>query len=163
MNPSRRSLLAASLGGLAPWTTLAAEPASSAPAPASVAELERLGLADGRIASLGMPDGWANWRQTWADLQRLYALAHADNDMSTAEEIAKIEAERSNASADIGDVGFEFGAIAKSRGLTRPYKPSTWAQVPDWAKDPDGHWARAYRGTIAFAVNRRRQPEGLRS
>lgn len=161
MTPSRRSFLAISLGGLAPYAAMGAE---TAPAlPASLAELERMARADGRIASLGMPDDWANWRGTWSDLQRLYGLAHSDSDMSSAEELAKIEAERANASADIGDVGFEFGAIAKSRGLTRAYKPSSWTQIPDWAKDPDGHWALAYTGTIAFAVNRRRQPQGLRT
>ena len=122
----------------------------------TVKELERLARAEGRLASVGMPDDWANWRGIWADLQRLYGIAHVDSDMSSAEEIAKIEAEKGNASVDIGDVGFEFGAIAKSRGITRPYKPTTWAQVPEWAKDADGHWALAYTGTIAFAVNTRR-------
>jgi putative spermidine/putrescine transport system substrate-binding protein len=116
-------------------------------------DLERAARSEGKLASVGMPDDWANWRGTWADLQRLHGLAHVDTDMSSAEEIAKMEAEKANASVDIGDVGFEFGAIAKARGITRAYKPSTWAQVPDWAKDADGHWALAYTGTIAFAVN----------
>lgn len=119
-------------------------------------ELERAARSEGHLASVGMPDDWANWRGVWADLRRLYGIEHVDTDMSSAEEIAKIEAERGNASVDIGDVGFEFGAIAKARGITRAYKPSTWAQVPDWAKDADGHWALAYTGTIAFAVNTRR-------
>lgn len=119
----------------------------------AVHELERAARAEGKLASVGMPDDWANWRGTWADLKKVYGLAHVDSDMSSAEEIAKIEAEKANASVDIGDVGFEFGAIAKARGITRAYKPSTWAQVPDWAKDADGHWALAYTGTIAFAVN----------
>lgn len=122
---------------------------------AQPADLVAAARVEGRIASVGMPDDWANWRATWADLQRLYGLAHVDTDMSSAEEIAKIEAERSNASVDIGDVGFEFGPIAKARGITRAYKPTTWAQLPDWAKDADGHWALAYTGTIAFAVNKR--------
>ena len=128
---------------------------AQAPQPA-LKDLERAARAEGRLGSVGMPDDWANWRGTWADLKRLYGIEHVDSDMSSAEEIAKIEAERANASVDIGDVGFEFGAIAKARGITRAYKPSTWAQVPDWAKDADGHWALAYTGTIAFAVNRRR-------
>ncbi|MBV8123571.1 MAG: extracellular solute-binding protein [Burkholderiaceae bacterium] len=102
-----------------------------------------------------MPDDWANWRGTWADLKRAYGLNHVDSDMSSAEEIAKMAAEAANATVDIGDVGFEFGAIAKSRGITRAYKPSTWAQIPDWARDADGHWALAYTGTIAFAVNKK--------
>ncbi|UXH78999.1 ABC transporter substrate-binding protein [Roseateles amylovorans] len=118
---------------------------------------------EGRVHSLGMPDDWANWRATWADLQRLYGLAHVDTDMSSAEEIAKMEAEKASASADIGDVGFEFGPIAKARGITQPYQPSTWAQIPDWAKDAEGHWALAYTGTIAFAVNRKRLPQVPRS
>lgn len=139
--PRRRLLLA--LGALSPLARAQ---------PAGLIEAAR---AEGRIASVGMPDDWANWRATWADLQRLYGLAHVDTDMSSAEQIAKMEAERANASVDIGDVGFEFGAIAKARGLTRAYKPSTWAEVPDWAKDADGHWALAYTGTIAFAVNKR--------
>ncbi len=119
-------------------------------------DLERLARAEGKLASVGMPDDWANWRGTWADLGKLYGISHVDSDMSSAEEIAKIEAEKANASVDIGDVGFEFGAIAKARGITQPYKPGTWAQVPDWAKDADGHWALAYTGTIAFAVNTKR-------
>ena len=143
------TLMAAALGAVA----VPARPQSAQPSPK---ELERLARAEGRLASVGMPDDWANWRGTWADLQRLYGIAHVDSDMSSAEEIAKIEAEKASASVDIGDVGFEFGAIAKARGVTRAYKPSTWAQVPDWAKDPDGHWALAYTGTIAFAVNTRR-------
>jgi putative spermidine/putrescine transport system substrate-binding protein len=122
----------------------------------SLPELQRAARAEGKLASVGMPDDWANWRGTWADLKRLYGVEHVDTDMSSAEEIAKIEAEKANASVDIGDVGFEFGAIAKARGITRAYKPSTWAQVPDWAKDADGHWALAYTGTIAFAVNTRK-------
>ena len=143
------TLLAAAFGA-------AALPTRAQTAQPSPKDLERLARAEGKLASVGMPDDWANWRGTWADLQRLYGVAHVDSDISSAEEIAKIEAEKANASVDIGDVGFEFGAIAKARGLTRPYKPGTWAQVPDWAKDADGHWALAYTGTIAFAVNTRR-------
>ena len=143
------TLLAAAFGA-------ACLPARAQDAQPPVKDLERLARAEGKLASVGMPDDWANWRGTWADLQRLYGIAHADTDMSSAEEIAKIEAEKANASVDIGDVGFEFGAIAKARGVTRAYKPSTWSQVPDWAKDADGHWALAYTGTIAFAVNTKR-------
>ncbi len=40
------------------------------------------------------------------------------------------------------------------KGVTRPYKPSTWEQIPAWAKDADGHWMLAYTGSIAFIVNK---------
>jgi putative spermidine/putrescine transport system substrate-binding protein len=82
-----------------------------------------------------------------------YGLKHQDTDMSSAQEIAKFAAEKKNATADIGDVGFAFGRVAVKKGVTQPYKPTTWADIPDWAKDKDGHWMLAYTGTIAFIIN----------
>jgi putative spermidine/putrescine transport system substrate-binding protein len=38
--------------------------------------------------------------------------------------------------------------------VVQPYKPSTWEQIPTWAKDADGHWMLAYTGSIAFIVNK---------
>ncbi|KJU76889.1 extracellular solute-binding protein [Pseudomonas sp. MDMC216] len=116
--------------------------------------LEQAARAEGAVNSVGMPDSWANWKDTWADLARLYGLKHQDTDMSSAQEIAKFAAEKENATADIGDVGAAFGPIAVQQGVTQPYKPSTWAQIPDWAKDQDGHWMLAYTGSIAFIVNK---------
>jgi putative spermidine/putrescine transport system substrate-binding protein len=151
LNRRQFALSTAALG------SLAAAPRAHAQATASeVAALATAARAEGKISSLGMPDDWANWKATWADLGRLYGLAHVDSDMNSSEEIAKMLAEGKNGTVDIGDVGFEFGAIARSRGVTAPFKPSTWAQIPAWAKDADGHWALAYTGTVAFAVNTRR-------
>ncbi len=109
---------------------------------------------EGEVNSVGMPDSWANWKDTWADLGRLYGLKHMDTDLTSAEEIAKFIAEKDNATADIGDVGHAFGPIAVQKGVTLPYKPSTWNDIPDWAKDKDGHWVLAYTGTISFMINK---------
>ncbi|BAQ76155.1 MULTISPECIES: ABC transporter substrate-binding protein [Pseudomonas] len=117
--------------------------------------LEAAAKAEGAVNSVGMPDDWANWKGTWEDLAKTYGLKHIDTDMSSAQEIAKFAAEKDNASADIGDVGAAFGPIAVKQGVAQPYKPSTWAQVPDWAKDKDGNWALAYTGTIAFIINKK--------
>lgn len=108
---------------------------------------------EGAVYSVGMPDSWANWKDTWQDLKTNYGLEHQDTDMSSAQEIAKFEAERKNATADIGDVGFAFARVAVRKGVTQPYKPSTWNEIPDWAKDKEGHWALAYTGSIAFISN----------
>ncbi|MDV9033874.1 extracellular solute-binding protein [Pseudomonas sp. RAC1] len=116
--------------------------------------LEEAARKEGKVNSVGMPDAWANWKGTWDDLASKYGLKHSDTDMSSAQEIAKFDAEKDNASADIGDVGAAFGPIAAAKGVTQPYKPSTWDQVPEWAKDKDGHWALAYTGTIAFIINK---------
>jgi putative spermidine/putrescine transport system substrate-binding protein len=117
--------------------------------------LEAAAKAEGAVNSVGMPDNWANWKGTWDDLAANYGLKHIDTDMSSAQEIAKFAAEKDNATADIGDVGAAFGPIAVKQGVVQPYKPSTWDQIPDWAKDKDGNWALAYTGTIAFIVNKK--------
>ncbi|WP_105901186.1 ABC transporter substrate-binding protein [Vibrio gangliei] len=108
---------------------------------------------EGAVYSVGMPDSWANWKDTWTDLTKNYGLKHQDTDMSSAQEIAKFAAEKNNATADIGDVGFAFARVAVAKGVTQPYKPTTWDSIPNWAKDKEGHWALAYTGTIAFISN----------
>ncbi|MCU1716838.1 ABC transporter substrate-binding protein [Pseudomonas sp. 5P_3.1_Bac2] len=127
---------------------------SAMAADADLQALEAAARKEGAVNSVGMPDSWANWKDTWIDLGKLYGLKHSDTDMSSAQEIAKFAAEKDNATADIGDVGAAFGPIAVQQGVTQAYKPSTWAQVPDWAKDSDGHWLLAYTGSIAFIVNK---------
>ncbi|BAU72934.1 ABC transporter substrate-binding protein [Metapseudomonas furukawaii] len=130
---------------------------------ADMKSLEQAARQEGEVNSVGMPDSWANWKDTWADLNRLYGLKHMDTDMSSAQEIAKFAAEKDNATADIGDVGAAFGPIAVQQGVTQAYKPSTWAQIPDWAKDADGHWMLAYTGSIAFIVNKQLVKESPKS
>ena len=151
----RRSLLLASLGA----TPLA----SQAQAPLDMKALEAAARAEGRIVSVGMPDIWANWRDTWADLKRLYGLHHTDENMNSAEEIERMAADGRAGTVDIGDVGYEYAAVARGRGVSLPIKPAVWEQIPEWAKDADGYWALAYTGTIAFAVDKRRVRDVPRS
>lgn len=111
---------------------------------------------EGQINSVGMPDAWANWKDTWEGITEEYGIKHFDTDMSSAEELAKFEAEKENASGDIGDVGIAFGPIAHEKGLTLPYKTSYWDDIPSWAKDDEGHWLLGYTGTIAFITDKNR-------
>lgn len=134
------------------------ENANAAPEEISLADLEQKAKEEGSIASVGMPDTWANWKDTWADLQTKYALAHVDTDMSSAEEVAKFEAEKNKPTADIGDVGIAFGPVAVDKGVTQAYKTSYWDEIPDWAKDKDGHWIVGYQGTISFLTNTKLVP-----
>ena len=144
-----KRLLASLLG-----TAIALGSATAMAAEADLQALEQAARKEGQVNSVGMPDSWANWKDTWKDLESKYGLKHMDTDMSSAQELAKFKAEGENASADIGDVGAAFGPIAVQQDVSQPYKPSTWDQVPDWARDKDGHWALAYTGTIAFIVNK---------
>ncbi|GAL20763.1 ferric iron ABC transporter iron-binding protein [Vibrio maritimus] len=143
----------ASIAKLGTATLIAAAISSTAMADDSVQALAEAAKKEGAVYSVGMPGSWANWKDTWNDLTSTYGLKHQDTDMSSAQEIAKFEAEKKNATADIGDVGFAFARVAVQKGVTQPYKPTTWNDIPDWAKDKDGHWALAYTGTIAFISN----------
>lgn len=109
---------------------------------------------DGEVNSVGMPDTWANWGETWTEIEETYGITHTDTDMSSAEEIALFANEASDATKEIGDVGQSFGPVAEEQGVTLPYKTSYWDSIPDWAKDDDGDWIIGYYGTITFITNK---------
>jgi putative spermidine/putrescine transport system substrate-binding protein len=118
---------------------------------------------EGRVDSVGMPDSWADWGDTWKDLKTKYGIDHADTDMSSAEELALFESEKNNATKDIGDVGQSFGPTAVAKGLTLAYKTSHWNDIPDWAKDKDGNWMVGYYGTITIMTNTKLVPNAPKS
>lgn len=120
----------------------------------SVDEIVEGAKKEGKLESVGMPGSWANWQDTWDDMEEIYGLDHNDTDMSSGEEIAMFEAEKNNPTKDIGDVGHKFGPEAKEKGVTQSYKTSYWDEVPAWAKDPDGHWMIAYTGITTFLTNK---------
>ena len=108
---------------------------------------------EGEIASVGMPDTWANWVETWQDIEAEYGITHADQDMSSSEELAMFREEGADGTKDIGDVGQQWGPTAEEQELTLKYKTSYWDEIPDWAKDDDGDWVVAYYGTISLMSN----------
>ncbi|RED58647.1 ABC transporter substrate-binding protein [Cohnella lupini] len=137
--------------------------ADPAAAELSLTDIEAKAKEEGSVVSVGMPDSWANWVGTWADIQKNYGISHTDTDMSSAEEIAKFEAEKDKPTSDIGDVGIAFGPVAIEKGVTQPYKTSYWDEIPAWAKDADGHWVIGYQGTIAFLTNTKLVPNAPKS
>ncbi|HRW57954.1 MAG TPA: ABC transporter substrate-binding protein, partial [Oscillospiraceae bacterium] len=42
---------------------------------------------EGHVESVGMPDSWANWGESWTGLTDTYGIEHTDEDMSSAEEL----------------------------------------------------------------------------
>lgn len=119
----------------------------------TIEEITEKAKEDGEINSVGMPDTWANWVETWDEINEKYGIKHTDTDMSSAEEIAIFANEANDATKDIGDVGQSFGPVAEKQGVTLPYKTSYWDSIPDWAKDDNGDWIIGYYGTITFITN----------
>ena len=116
-------------------------------------ELTAAAKEEGTVNSVGMPDTWANWIETWQEINSNYGIAHTDLDMSSAEEISMFKEEGTDATKDIGDVGQQWGPVAESEGVTLKYKTSYWDDIPDWAKDDDGDWIVCYYGTMAIITN----------
>ncbi len=71
----------------------------------TIDEITEKAKEDGEINSVGMPDTWANWIETWNEIEENYGIKHTDTDMSSAEELAIFANEASDATKDIGDVG----------------------------------------------------------
>ena len=123
------------------------------------AQVRALVAAEGEVVSYAMPDEWANQAGLWRDVGQAYGIRHRDTDMSSVEELQKFEVERRAPVADVGDIGLGFGPVARQRGLCAPYRSARFDDVPADLKDPDGCWAAAYYGVIAFVVNRRLVPD----
>lgn len=112
---------------------------------------------EGVVESLAMPDDWANWKETWAELKQLYGLEHHDADMDSWQALEiYAQKERASIPSDIADIGQSYAQMARLQELTLPYKVSVWNSIPDWAKDRDGYWTLAYSGTIAFITDKTR-------
>ena len=95
--------------------------------------------AEGHLESVGMPDSWANWGESWEGYTAEYGITHNDSDMSSAEELSMFESDPTRA---IGDVGFAFTTKLKNdkgEDIVQSYKTSYWDSVPDWAKDADNY------------------------
>ena len=81
----------------------------------SIEEITEKAKAEGEVNSVGMPDDWANWEDTWKGITEKYGLKHTDVDLSSAEELSMFESEKKNATKDIGDVGETYGAVAEEK------------------------------------------------
>ena len=105
---------------------------------------------EGHVESVGMPDSWANWGDSWVGLKETYGIEHHDDDMSSSEELAMF---KNDATRDIGDIGTGFIQTALDEDLVQAYKTSYWDTVPEWAKGEEGKWMIAYTGCTAFIYN----------
>lgn len=105
-----------------------------------------------KFVTVGMPDDWANWKTSWDAINKKYGIEHEDTDMTSAEELQTFDAEKDDATRDLGDIGMSMTPTAMEMGVVQPYKAATWDSIPDWAKDPDGNWTISYTGTMTFCA-----------
>lgn len=109
--------------------------------------------AEGTIVSYGEPDSWVNYGGLFQGFTAKYGITHQDTDMDSGTIISTLQAEKTAPVADTTDLGLGFAKLVEDDSLSQPYMNANWAEIPDYAKDPQGRWAAAYYGVMAFLVN----------
>jgi len=155
------ALLVTSLAGCAPAATpiepapavTSAPVATTAPTEDSQAAKIAGAKSEGQIVSYGMTDDWVNLGAIWKKIEADYGVVHTDTDMTSAEQITRLLAEKDAPVMDVADIGFDFVGKLIENDLAMPYKNTSWDKIPDNFKDADGRWVVAYWGAISFLVN----------
>lgn len=108
---------------------------------------------EGKLVSYGMSDDWVNLGAIFEKIEQIYGVEHVDTDMTSAEEITHLLAEKNAPVMDIADIGYDFLGRLLDENLAGTYKNSSWDKIKPEFKDPDGRWASSYWGAISFLVN----------
>ncbi len=164
MHSDRRSSRLAAAGVAA---ALLAAACSSTPAPTPPAAaspgtipegLVQAAKAEGGLTTIALPRSWCNYGAVIDGFTARYGIPvnGLNPDGSSQQALEAITANKGSkgpAAPDVIDVGPSDGSKAMSEGLIAPYKVSTWADIPNSAKDPSGYWYGDYYGVMAFEVN----------
>lgn len=99
------------------------------------------------------PPQWADWASMLKAVKTDLGYDIPFDNKNSGQALSQLLAEKANPVADIGYFGVNFGIKAKSQGVTQPYKPERWNEVPAGLKDPDGDWTAIHSGTLGLFVN----------
>jgi putative spermidine/putrescine transport system substrate-binding protein len=122
----------------------------------SVEQLAAAAKEEGKVNLIALPDTWANYKGILESFRSKYGIEApvANPDASSADEITAIKTLRGQPDMpEAVDVGPSFTQQLIDEGLVEPFKPSTWDEIPDALKHPDGYWVGAYYGVMAIASN----------
>lgn len=111
---------------------------------------------EGQVNLIALPDTWANYKGILESFRTTYNIEApvANPDASSADEITAINTLRGQPDQpEAVDVGPSFTQQMIDEGLLEQFKPSTWDEIPDALKHPDGYWVGAYYGVMAIASN----------
>jgi putative spermidine/putrescine transport system substrate-binding protein len=114
---------------------------------------------EGQLSVIALPRDWCGYGAIIDSFKAKYGINvnELNPDAGSGDEVEAIRANKGNAgpqAPDVIDVGLAFGPSSKKEGLIQPYKVSTWASIPDSAKDADGSWYGDYYGVLTFEVNK---------
>jgi putative spermidine/putrescine transport system substrate-binding protein len=99
------------------------------------------------------PPEWADWGTQIRKIKEKTGITVPQDNKNSGQTLAQLVAEKSSPVADIAYYGVTFGIQAKKEGVTVPYQPEHWIDIPAGLKDAQGDWFTIHSGTLGFMVN----------
>src|SRR5947207_2319574 len=93
------------------------------------------------------PPEWADWASQLKSIKAATGISVPHDNKNSGQTLSQLIAEKARPVADVAYFGVTFGIQARKDGVTAPYKPAFWSDIPDALKDPDGHWFTIHSGT----------------
>ena len=114
---------------------------------------------EGQLNVIALPPDWANYGEIIKTFGTKYGIKvnSAQPDASSQDEInAADQLKGQDKAPDVFDLG---GAVASANTAKfAPYKPATWAEIPDALKDANGTWTNDYGGYMAIGYDSAKVP-----
>jgi putative spermidine/putrescine transport system substrate-binding protein len=120
---------------------------------AALAASTGLARADETAICYNCPPEWADWAGQLQAFKQATGITVPSDDKNSGQAMAAALAERAHPVADVMYLGGQVGIQAKAAGLTQPFKPVGFDQIPAGLKDPEGYWFAIHSGTLGFFVN----------
>jgi putative spermidine/putrescine transport system substrate-binding protein len=111
---------------------------------------------EGELNVIALPRDWANYGEMLDAFSKKYDIEinEATPLGSSQDELNAVTSQRGqDRGPDVLDLGTAFARQAQAQNLTAPYQVSTWDEIPEGQKDPDGHWYNDYGGYISIGCN----------
>lgn len=99
------------------------------------------------------PFEWADWGTQLKVVKEKTGITVPPDNKNSGQSLAQLVAEKASPVADVVYLGVTFAIQAKKEGVTAPYKPAFFNEIPDGLKDAEGHWFTIHSGTLGFMVN----------
>jgi putative spermidine/putrescine transport system substrate-binding protein len=112
------------------------------------------GKTEGQVTLVATPKNWANYGQMFTDFTAKYGIK-VQSDVPDTDSQGEINQAKQLAGTGRQPDIFDLGSVvaAANTAMYAPYQPSTWADIPDANKDPNGLWINNYTGFESIAYD----------
>lgn len=100
------------------------------------------------------PPEWADWGSMLKAIKADLGIDVPQDNKNSGQSLTQIIAEKASPVADVAYLGVTFGIKAKDAGVTQPYEPKGFTEIPEGLRDKDGSWFTIHSGTLGLFVNK---------